>query len=462
MLNRFKSFILSFSFRAGALIFFTLCMVLTILRVQFYRESIDAAYSNIREIVEAHLEDISLSIEDNDSEGAVEIIKSMIGNPNDRHIYVAMRQGGNITGNLDADLFNRPVKPGWRETGISSQGDKPGARLLLKTIIYPDNTVLIVGHDLEYIHLIRQTLFPVLMANILLSLLLSLALSAGIVWLINRKLRQVNLTAENIIMGNLTNRVPVNQVSDQFDKLGLNLNRMLDWISKLLDMAKYASNALAHDMRTPLSRHRIELRALSEKPAVPAEIRREIKMALASVDKLADMFNNITSIAKAESGEGAELFRPFDLAATLTDIVELYEYEFEQNQQRLVSAIPAHGIEILGDRQLISQAVVNLLDNAGKYALQGAIITVSLGMEKTRAGNEVLIAVADDGPGIPSELREKVLQRFFRVEHSRHTEGSGLGLSLVNAIAGLHRGSFYLEDNHPGLKAVISLPGGQS
>ena len=458
MLTSLKSFIQSFSFRSGVLIFITLCIILTILRVHFYRESINTAYSNVREIIEAHVEDINLYIEDDDPEGAAEIIKSLLNSPNDRHIYVAIRQNGIITGNLDRGIFNRPLKSGWQEITIAGSGAKPDLDLLLEKITYPDNSILLIGHDLEFISVLRQTLLPVLVTNILLSLVISLLLSTGIVWLINRKLRQVNLTAEAIIMGNLKDRVPVNQVYDQFDKLGLNINRMLDWISKLLDMAKYASNALAHDMRTPLSRHRIELQALSENSRVPDEIKRDIKLAVSSVDNLAEMFNNITSIAKAESGEGAEFFKIFDLTATIKDIVELYEYEFEQNGQKLLTDIPPQTVEILGDKQLISQATVNLLDNAGKYALQGATISVSLKIDKTRRGTEILIVVADNGPGIPAELREKVLQRFYRIEHSRHTEGTGLGLSLVNAIAGLHRGEFYLEDNFPGLKAVMRLP----
>ena len=459
MLTSLKSFFRSFSFRAGVLIFITLCIFLTILRVQFYRQSIDTAYSNVREIIDAHAEDIELSIEDNDTPGTLEIINSILKNPNNRHMYVGIMQGGKITGNLDKHVFDRPLHPGWQEISLAGSGDRPALSLLLETITYPENTVLLIGHDLEFIKVLRQTLFPVLVANILLSLVISLSLSAGIVWLINRKLRQVNLTTEAIIMGNLTDRVPVTQVSDQFDKLGLNINRMLDWISKLLDMAKYASNALAHDMRTPLSRHRIELRALSENPKVPEEIKRDIKLAVASVDNLAEMFNNITSIAKAESGEGAELFKIFNLTDTINDIVELYEYEFEQNEQKLFTDLPEQTVELLGDKQLISQAIVNLLDNAGKYALQGATIEVSLKVNKLRQGTEILIVVADDGPGIPAEFLEKVLQRFFRIEHSRHTNGTGLGLSLVNAIASLHRGKFHLEDNHPGLKAVISLPG---
>lgn len=452
-------FFRSFSFRAGALIFFTLCATMTILRVQFYQISLDQAYANIKEIIEAREDDIDRYIEDNPRIDPASIIKSILNKSHDRHIYLALKQGGKITGNITRWPADRPLSDGWGQARVKGDEDTHDYEILFKTINYGGNTILLIGYDLETINVLKNTLFPVLITNILLSLVISLVLSAGIVWMINRKLRQVNNTTESIIKGDLSNRVPVNQVYDQFDKLGSNINKMLDWIIKLLDTVKYASNALAHDMRTPLSRHRIELRALSENSQVPEEIRQDIKHAVASVDTLADMFNILTSIAKAESREGAEQFREFDLAETVRDIVDLYEYEFEQNTQRLRTDIPKNPVTVLGDKQLLSQAIVNLLDNASKYALAGASVTVRLLEKESHQGRQILIIVSDSGPGIPEEYWDKVTQRFFRLEDSRHSEGTGLGLSLVSAVAGLHGGTLYFENNRPGLRAILSLSG---
>ena len=459
VLPRTLLFLRSFSFRAGALIFFTLCATLTVLRVQFYQKSLDQAYTDIKEIIEARADDIDQYIEANPNTDPASIIKSILNKSHDRHIYLALKQGDKITGNMTRWPANRSLSDGWGQTSVASEDDNSNYEVLYTTVKYGGNTILLIGYDLETIDVLRNTLFPVLITNIVLSLLISLILSTGIVWMINRKLRQVNITTEYIIKGNLSNRVPVNQVYDQFDKLGSNINKMLDWIIKLLDTVKYASNALAHDMRTPLSRHRIELKALSENSQVPEEIRHEIKHAVASVDTLAEMFNILTSIAKAESGEGTEQFRVFDLAESVRDIVDLYEYEFEQNTQQLHTEIPDRPVQILGDKQLLSQAIVNLLDNASKYALSGATIEVQLKEQKSHDNRQILIIVSDNGPGIPQEYWDKVKQRFFRLEDSRHSEGTGLGLSLVNAVAGLHGGVFYFEDNHPGLRAILSLPG---
>lgn len=459
MLPRALLFFRSFSFRAGALIFFTLCATLTVLRVQFYQKSLDQAYAEIKEIIEARADDIDQYIENNPNTDPASIIKAILKKSHDRHIYLALKQGDKITGNLSGWPAAGPLSDGWGQTTVAGDGESPDYDVLFTTIKYGGNTTLLIGYDLETINVLKNTLFPVLITNIVLSLLISLILSTGIVWMINRKLRQVNITSESIIKGDLSNRVPVNQVYDQFDKLGSNINKMLDWIIKLLDTVKYASNALAHDMRTPLSRHRIELKALSENSQVPEEIRQDIKHAVASVDTLADMFNILTSIAKAESGEGTEQFRVFDLAESVRDIVDLYEYEFEQNTQSLHTDIPGHPVQILGDKQLLSQAIVNLLDNASKYALAGATVEVRLKEQKSQDHRQLLVIVSDNGPGIPEEYWDKVKQRFFRLEDSRHSEGTGLGLSLVNAVAGLHGGVFHFEDNHPGLKAILRLPG---
>jgi signal transduction histidine kinase len=458
VLKNFRAFVGSYSFRAGLLIFLTLSALLITLRVQFYRESIETAYSNVRAIIEAHEEDINQAIQESKGNNGLDIVDSIMGNLHDRRLYLELREGGRKTGNLPTFDFDQQARVGWSQITIPTDQGAAPHEALIKLSRYSEDISLLVGYDLANIQALRATLFSVLVSNVLLAFAVALVLSAISVWFINVKLRQVNKTAESVIRGNISERVPVRQMSDQFDRLGENINRMLDWIGKLLETAKYASNALAHDMRTPLSRHRIELRALSERADVPEDIREEIMQAVERVDNLAIMFSNITNIARAEAREGAELFKTFDLTAVVRDVVDLYTYEFEKNDQLLVVEIPDGVVNIFGDRQLISQAIANLVDNASKYAPAKSTVKVAVEPDRASAGDRVLVIVSDNGPGIPAELHEKVVQRFFRLEQSRHTEGTGLGLSLVNAVAGLHQGSLYFQDNNPGLKVILAFP----
>jgi len=265
-----------------------------------------------------------------------------------------------------------------------------------------------------------------------------------------RRVEQVNRTAERVMGGNLSDRVPLKGSGDEFDQLAANLNNMLGQIERLMAGMREVSDNIAHDLRTPLSRLRARLE-LSLLDATDAAAQSDaVRAAIDEADRLLATFNALLSIAEAESGARRNPAEPLDLAQTARAAAELYEPVAEEKGCALKLDVEP-GIMIRGDRHLLSQAVANLLDNALKYG--GGEVTLSAHRHDGRAELEV----SDSGPGIPEDEREAVFDRFVRLEPSRSTPGNGLGLSLVRAVARLHNGTVRLADNHPGLTVRLEF-----
>ena len=226
---------------------------------------------------------------------------------------------------------------------------------------------------------------------------------------------------------------------------------MLDWNSTLLSTVAESSNAIAHDMRTPISRIRMKLSTICERPDLDKETRKQLQQNIAMIDKIVVMFDNILNIAKAESRAGTEFFEDVDIRQLVQDVIEFHESIFEDKQIKLTCSLPDTPVYLRGDKQLLGQAFVNLIDNAAKYTPEAGHVAVSL----TQQNSEIRLTVADNGGGMPDELLEKAKDRFFRADRSRHTHGFGLGLSLVNAVAALHNGRLALRNADNGLQATI-------
>lgn len=452
-MQRIRPFLRSFSFRAGALIFFALSATLLTLRILIYTQSINTAYDDIRHIIDAHVDEISEGIEHYGIKYSKDVVEGIIEDSHDKHLYLALKHGNVIVGNLQTWPAKEPKPMVFSPIRILRPGNLPTLYLLVKKINYRRNVTLLVGYDLKRVQLLHDTLFRALVGNLILAFILSLVFSLLIVWLLNHHFRRFNIACDRIMTGNLDYRLHTYQSGDEFDKLAANINRMLDWNKALISTVNDSTNAIAHDMRTPLSRLRLELRALSERPELGKDIRTQIFKQVERVDTLIEMFENILNIARAEARSSTELFEMVDLGQLVQDVLDFYEPIIEEKRLSLQADIPDEAIIIKGDKQLLSQAVVNLVDNACKYTLEGGTISVQL--QKLR--DNVTLTVTDNGSGIPQELLEKAKERYFRVDESRHSKGYGLGLSLVNAVAALHRGTLTLENSHPGLKAVLIL-----
>jgi len=294
---------------------------------------------------------------------------------------------------------------------------------------------------------------------------LGIGLAGGAVMSRNmlRRVEQVNRTAERVVAGNLSDRVPRRGANDEFDQLAANLNGMLDQIERLMTGMREVTDNVAHDLKTPLARLRARLELTLLGPGDAAAQSEAIRAAIDEADRLLATFNALLSIAEAEAASGVPAGEPLDLADIARAVVELYEPVAEEEGFAL-RLQGAPGAIIRGDRHLLSQAVANLLDNALKYGVGvggRGTITITVG----HGGGRAMLEVADCGPGIPATERESVFNRFVRLEPSRSTPGNGLGLSLVRAVARRHRGSVSLEENRqpdqtssPGLKVRIEFP----
>ena len=263
--------------------------------------------------------------------------------------------------------------------------------------------------------------------------------------------------------GDLSRRIASRGTGDELDELSRNLNAMLDRIEQLMASLREVSDNIAHDLKTPLNRLRNRAEAALRESRSASEYRAGLERTIEEADEIIKTFNALLLIARLEAGAVDESKEVFDLTAFIRDLVELYEPHAEESQRRLT--FHANGpIPVRANRQLIGQAVANLLDNAIKYggpsredANGVSAGDIEVALRKTDTGVEVV--VADHGPGIPALDRERALKRFVRLEASRTRPGTGLGLSLVAAVARLHEGQVRLEDNHPGLRVVLSWPG---
>ncbi|MEJ2389618.1 MAG: HAMP domain-containing sensor histidine kinase [Chromatiaceae bacterium] len=252
--------------------------------------------------------------------------------------------------------------------------------------------------------------------------------------------------------GDLSRRVPTDGTGDDFDQLAVNLNRMLERIEQLLEAVRQVSDNIAHDLRTPLTRLRTRLELARRESDHPDLVAEALDQAIENADELLATFNALLRIARIESRSRRTAFAKVDLSALVEDVAELYEpLATDRGQQFAVEA--PRPLRVNGDRDLLFQAVANLVDNAIKYTPAKGRITLSARLHAGRPE----IAVIDGGPGIPAAMREKVFQRFFRLDGSRSTPGSGLGLSLVQAVARIHGAQIRLEDNDPGLRALLSF-----
>lgn len=311
---------------------------------------------------------------------------------------------------------------------------------------------LLVGRDVEAKTGLRRLMRDAMVWAAGIAIALGSVGAWAVRGLFRSTLADVAATAQAISAGDLTRRVRITGQGDEFDLLASTINDMLDRIEALMDGVRQVSNAIAHDLRTPITRARNRLEDASIHATTPEALHAAIERAEADLDGVMAIFQALLRIAEIEAGSRRSAFAAFDAVPLLVDLAELYEAVAEERGQMFSARLPA-ALPMFGDRDMVQQAVANMIDNAIKFTPEGGAITLAA---EARPG-EAAIWVADGGPGIPEADRARAAERFFRGESARSTPGSGLGLALVQAVAHLHGGALTLDDNAPGLRATLHL-----
>jgi signal transduction histidine kinase len=360
--------------------------------------------------------------------------------------------GGRLAGD---EMVPADVQPGWLRFASVPLGHAPSDRqsFIGAAEALPGGRVVVVARDVDEIDDFREILIVSSAWTIAATLLLATAAGVLMSRFTLRRLGQVTETAARIIAGDLSRRVPLSGGGDEFDRLAAQINAMLDRIAGLMAGMREVTNDVAHDLRTPLSRLRNHLEGLLHKDAPAGEQRAAVADALGQVDAILDTFRALLRIAEIETGSRRAGFRDLDLSGLVADLAEGYAAVAEDRGQWLVASV-APGLRTRGDAALLGQLLVNLIENAIRHTPPGSTVRV----EAARREGALEVVVADDGPGIPAADRERVFRRFVRLEASRSTPGSGLGLSLVLAVAELHGIVVRLGDNRPGLVVSLRLP----
>jgi signal transduction histidine kinase len=366
--------------------------------------------------------------------------------------------GTHIAGNLEAFPSKHIADGGWIDFPIKvgkGQNQVEHTARAFHTELRGEFELL-VGRDVQELRqfgdLIRRTLYW--------ALGLAMVLGFGGGYLMSRNfLRRVDAitqTSDTIMAGDLSRRMPISGSGDELDRLSVSLNEMLSQIERLMVGMREVSSNVAHDLKTPLTRMRARVEAALRNNS-KTEYKGALDQTIEECDSLLRTFNALLSIAQAEAGQSRESLQELDAHEILSDVFELYEPLVEEAGGTLnFEAQPI--LHVRGDRQLLAQAISNLIDNALKYGAasgeSGAHIKITGKVED----HNLLISVADGGNGIGVENRDRVRNRFVRLDESRSKPGNGLGLSLVSSVMTLHGGQLLLEDNHPGLKAVLKFP----
>ena len=309
---------------------------------------------------------------------------------------------------------------------------------------------MLVAADREWVERIDRTVISVFAIAFLGACILAFAGAMLFGSYLRQRLNSISGTAKVIIAGDIRERMPLSGRGDEFDQLAGTLNRMLDRIEGLLDNLRQVSSDVAHDLRTPLSRLRTQLERSRRMPGDPAAV---VETAIEQLDQVLSLFGAILRIAEVEAGETRRYFASVDLSVLTIELAESYAPALQDRGRTLLWSIEP-GLKVLGDRELLAQAAINLIENAQRHTPQDTVVRLTL----VGAGDAVCLQLVDNGPGVASADLPKIVKRFARLETSRNTAGYGLGLNLVSAVAKLHGGRLVLKNNAPGLSATIELP----
>jgi signal transduction histidine kinase len=407
---------------------------------------------HLDEGIEAQLQVLRADLEQDGRDSMLGLIRGHAQNYGDSPLHFLVQDGTGTV--LAGDLPATNVGAGWHDIAMHSRDDSHDRRQLLRGRgeWLTDDLFVLVTNDTRDLRETRRLILGsyaiALMATTILALGGGLAIGSALL----RRVDAVNQTARAIMEGDLSQRIPVVGARDELGGLAENLNQMLARIEELMADLQHVTSDIAHDLRTPLGRQRQRLESALSTPMSPPEYRAVIEAAINETDTMLKTFEAMLRIAQIEAGARRARFSTVDLSAVGENVADAFSAVAEDDGKRLETAI-APDTHVHGDNELLTQMLANLVENGLRHTPRGTVVTLRLG----RQGNRVRMEVSDTGPGIPDEERSQVFKRFYRLDSSRSTPGSGLGLSLVAAVAKLHGARIALEDNRPGLRIVLEF-----
>jgi len=390
--------------------------------------------------------------------GMAEAISERAAQPGSFLYLLTAPNGEVLTGNVGTLPTDVLAKHGTREVQYTRLGANQGPTpALVRVERLPNGSRLLVGRDLSERARFAEILVSTMLGGLALVVLVALVGGAILARRVLVRMDAVTATSRTIMAGDLSGRLPVSGSGDEFDRLATATNDMLERIGELMEGLRQVTDDVAHDLKTPITRLRNQAEEALRSAKTEEEYRATLDRVIEESDGMIRTFNTMLLIARSESGAARQSMSALDAAELVESIAELYEPAAEEAGLSLVVRT-SPGLTVHGNRELIGQALVNLVENALKYGVLdgGTDKTVELAVEE--AGDRLRFLVADHGPGISEADRARVLERFVRLETSRTRPGSGLGLSLADAIARLHGGTLELNDNNPGLRVTMDLP----
>ena len=425
--------------------------VATLLAWSIYLLTIRVVEGEVQNTVQAELQGLSEQLQSDGYMGLVAAIRGRITGGDTDAVYLMTNAfGESIVGNLEAWPPTVRLDGSWQTLELYRTNARRPTLVGVRAFALPGGIQLLVGRDLRA----REALARSITRSLAVVAAVAAALTFGAGFLLSRQLMRriatVTGTTEKIMAGDLAERVPLSGSNDEFDRLARSLNQMLERIETLMTGMRTVTDSIAHDLKRPLTRLKsgleLALRNTERTPISPDVV----TQALVDVDGVLKTLNALMDIARAESGLGHEHLEQLDVAELAASLADIYAPLLEHKGVELATSL-AGGAYIRGHRELLTQAIVNLLENAARFAPSGSRLSVSV---ENSPGN-VELRIADAGPGIPAEERQRVLERFVRLDGARSGDGSGLGLSLVAAVAKLHGAQLSLDDNEPGLRVVL-------
>jgi signal transduction histidine kinase len=457
----FSRILKTFTFRLASIYVGLFSLSVIFLFAFIYTFGMNYLQTQITDSIRIQYKNLVDEYQQNGSSGVEEHIKKLIAEDSDSNeIYLLVNQKyEKLEGNLNGWPSNATVESKFEKEGswvrFRIEGPRGTSSIEVQAIAMPISKwrYLLVGQNLENNDRVEKTIIQTFWASLLLTLCMAFIGALIMTKSVIRRINIINRSAHTIMHGNVSVRIPFTSGGDEFDELSLNLNQMLDKIEGLLLSLSQFANNIAHDLRSPLNRiiNRLDAGLRTIEQTNPA--RSLLEKNIQDMQELIGTFNSILKISELEANTEFRSFESCDLQKVINNLVEFYEPYAAEKNTSLISMVDSP-IMIYGEKNLLTQALANLLDNALKFVSKNGQITI----ESLVSQHHTDIIIGDNGPGIPQAYRDKVFEKFFRLEQSRNTKGNGLGLSLVAAIARIHNATISLEDNAPGLRVRISFP----